>query len=350
MNFIENIEIKNFKSIRHARIEGCKRINVFVGPPNVGKSNILEGLSLFGYANKKKTISLKEIIRYEELSDIFFDGNVDEKAVISFTDDGLLGGVFHFSLKYIDSDKIILTSFVGKSGAFEGDKLLKGDDVEFEKSGEILTISYYKGSFHIYPNFEVKKYYFSNVSFNSNESVKQLAFPNGRNLFEILANHKIAKELAVGLFKKYELKLYFDKSANDFKLVKQFGNDVIFPIPFSQIADTLQRLLFYLAAIVTNNDSVLLFEEPESHMYPPYISKFTSQMMYDKNNNQFFLATHSPYVLNDLLDQVREEVAIYICSYVNGETVIQRMTDEEMLEAAQYGHDFFMNLENFVKS
>ena len=42
MNHIENIEIKNFKSIRHQKIEGCKRINVFVGPPNVGKSNVLE--------------------------------------------------------------------------------------------------------------------------------------------------------------------------------------------------------------------------------------------------------------------------------------------------------------------
>ena len=41
MQKIDNIEIKNFKSIRHQKIEGCKRINVFIGYPNVGKSNIL---------------------------------------------------------------------------------------------------------------------------------------------------------------------------------------------------------------------------------------------------------------------------------------------------------------------
>ena len=46
MNFIDNIEIKNFKSIRHQKIEGCKKVNVFIGYPNVGKSNILEAISL----------------------------------------------------------------------------------------------------------------------------------------------------------------------------------------------------------------------------------------------------------------------------------------------------------------
>src|SRR5258708_11995010 len=47
MNPIKNIEIKNFKSIRHQKIDGCKKINVFIGYPNVGKSNILEPIGLY---------------------------------------------------------------------------------------------------------------------------------------------------------------------------------------------------------------------------------------------------------------------------------------------------------------
>jgi predicted ATP-dependent endonuclease of OLD family len=46
MNPIKNIEIKRFKSIQHLKIDGCKRINVFIGYPNTGKSNIFEALSL----------------------------------------------------------------------------------------------------------------------------------------------------------------------------------------------------------------------------------------------------------------------------------------------------------------
>jgi len=63
MNQIKNIEIKNFKSIRHQTIDDCKRINVFIGYPNVGKSNILEGLSLISYLSNYDQTSLKSFCR-----------------------------------------------------------------------------------------------------------------------------------------------------------------------------------------------------------------------------------------------------------------------------------------------
>ncbi|MGF2413915.1 MAG: AAA family ATPase, partial [Ferruginibacter sp.] len=46
MQKIDNIEIKNFKSIRDAKINDCSRVNIFIGYPNVGKSNILEAIGL----------------------------------------------------------------------------------------------------------------------------------------------------------------------------------------------------------------------------------------------------------------------------------------------------------------
>ena len=45
--FIQNIQIKNFKSAKNVRFEDCKRINLLIGKPNVGKSNLLEALSIF---------------------------------------------------------------------------------------------------------------------------------------------------------------------------------------------------------------------------------------------------------------------------------------------------------------
>lgn len=38
--------------------------------------------------------------------------------------------------------------------------------------------------------------------------------------------------------------------------------------PYVMSSDTLQRMLFYHAAIVSNRDSVLVFEEPEAHAFP----------------------------------------------------------------------------------
>lgn len=44
---IKNIHIENFKSAKNVELTDCKRINLLIGKPNVGKSNLLEALSLF---------------------------------------------------------------------------------------------------------------------------------------------------------------------------------------------------------------------------------------------------------------------------------------------------------------
>ena len=42
----KNLEIKNFKSIKELKLN-TKKVNLLIGKPNVGKSNILEALGLF---------------------------------------------------------------------------------------------------------------------------------------------------------------------------------------------------------------------------------------------------------------------------------------------------------------
>lgn len=70
MDFIKNISIQNFKSMRFCEIQDCKRINLFIGRPNVGKSNILEALSLFSipYLSENSSKKLSNLVRLEERS------------------------------------------------------------------------------------------------------------------------------------------------------------------------------------------------------------------------------------------------------------------------------------------
>ena len=85
-------------------------------------------------------------------------------------------------------------------------------------------------------------------------------------------------------------------------------------------------------------------------MFPPYIAKFTSDIIYDRNDNQFFIATHSPFVLNDFMEDVdKEEFSIYAVGLRDGATIIKRLSDEEITEIYQYGIDLFFNLENYLK-
>ena len=44
---ISHVHINNFKSIKDVTLNDCRRINLFIGKPNVGKSNLLEAMSLF---------------------------------------------------------------------------------------------------------------------------------------------------------------------------------------------------------------------------------------------------------------------------------------------------------------
>ena len=56
-NSINTLEIKNFKSIKDLKLD-CKQVNLFIGEPNVGKSNILEALALLGggYRDRKSVV------------------------------------------------------------------------------------------------------------------------------------------------------------------------------------------------------------------------------------------------------------------------------------------------------
>ena len=135
---------------------------------------------------------------------------------------------------------------------------------------------------------------------------------------------------------------------NKLDVQKRVGNRV-YKIPYSLVADTLQRIIFHLAAIETNNDSVLLFEEPESHSYPPYISDLADKII-EKKDNQFFIATHSPYLLTPFIEQCSlDEVAIFVCTYKNYETKAKVLTKEEIENIMETGIDLFYNIDAFKK-
>jgi hypothetical protein len=55
--------------------------------------------------------------------------------------------------------------------------------------------------------------------------------------------------------------------------------------------------------------------------------------------------------VNDFLENTREELAIYAVEYKKdiGETIIKRLTEEQVHEAYQFGIDIFFNLESITK-
>lgn len=356
---IKNIEIKNFKSIRHLKIEECRRINVFVGYPNTGKSNLLEALSLFSI--DRPAVDFSSFVRIGKLPTLFFDGNIKDDIEIRINrDNRIIGSVVE--------DKVFFQWQLAVEGA-SFDKMGPGikqnikDLLDFVKTADSDKISQWDSIFtrvirppdfigELGPGYisNIKKYSFQKGIPYSSGNYNSLAVPNGTNLFNIIFNYPELEGEVVGLFEEYGLRLKRDV-ANDYSIEKELKRNVVLTLPYELVADTLQRLIFYKAAIASNKDGILLFEEPEAHMFPPYISKFSADVMYDKNNNQFFINTHSPFVMNDLMENLKgEELSIYVVGYKKetGETYVRKLTDSELHEIYQYGIDLYLNLENFL--
>jgi AAA15 family ATPase/GTPase len=348
MQKINNIEIKNFKSIRHQTIDGCKRINVFIGYPNTGKSNILEALSIFSVDNT--ILDLSNLIRSEKLTTFFYNGDITQKGEV------IINEFNRFSLEFLKSILRFTHEFdFGHIGFDNLDKNLgssRDKIIQFEikeNDSRIYNFSTFsKREENLLP--EIKKYDFINKVHFENGQYYSLKHPFGNNLFDIISTNEILLKEITEIFETYGLELFYDSRSQEFQILKRIGIKG-FTVPYNLIADTLRRVIFYKAAILSNKETVLLFEEPEAHMFPPYVSKFTTDVIFDKNDNQYFVSTHSPFVINDFMENLKnDELSIYVVGYKKetGETIIRRLTDEELHEIYQYGIDLYFNLENYL--
>lgn len=319
------IEIKNFKSVQHVILEDCKRINLLIGKPNVGKSNILEALSVFSlpYARYTNNKSLQQFIRCENESELFYNGDKTKNIEINTDSDKF----------FFQSNK---TSFISRlNGFLNGKSVVELTGLKVKQTGSEM------------PNKDVRSYFFPTPFQFENTGLNFLQPTTGCNLSSVLNSLEDTKNEISDILALYGLKLSFDQASQQIKLLKSVSENSIYLVPFNSIADTLQRIMYYKTAIASNENAILTFEEPEAHSYPPYISKITTDILYSESN-QFFITTHSPYVLNEFLENKREDLAIYLVGFENGETSVKGLSKEDIDRVYQFGVDLFFNSEIFL--
>jgi AAA15 family ATPase/GTPase len=344
MNLIENIEIKNFKSIRHQKIEGCKRVNVFVGPPNVGKSNILEAISLLAFIyHEKRQVGLADFIRFEKFTQLFHFSNLKSSGVINFNN--------KYSLSILYEDESVARLVMNDSDIMESwpytlSGLRVGKTHVVSKSSTD-RVDDFSGFSPALKQIIVKPYRFNQDKlFLESFSALELKIPNGDNLSEVVINNKEALEFFSTILKPYGLESIIDGTDLKMLSVREDGTKLF--LPLSLLADTLLRLLFYKTAICSNTNSVLLLEEPESHCYEPYIMEITNSIKNDTNNNQFFMVTHSQFIIDELLrdKESRENTNIYLVGLEGSETKVKLLKPEVSTDVYQSGLNVFFNFKN----
>lgn len=327
-HFFTYIDIENFKSIKKLRIDGCKRINLFIGPPNVGKSNILEALSVFSLPITHRTI--KDIIRFENIPELYF--SADSNKAISFK-----SNKFSFQIS-LNKDFDFLIEYFSKDISI-AEIIIKQD---------FKSVSYSRKLG--YDEINVNKYVFSlHEKTTDRNNYNRLSSPFGNNLFSVIRANNLLVNHVAKILENQGLKLLFDTSTNSYRIISEIVNDSFFSIPYNGIADTFQRYIFHLAAIKSNSNSILLFEEPEANCYPPYIKALTQEIV-ESETNQFFIATHSDIVVNHFLENAFDETNIYMVDFKDGQTVVQTLTEQQKLDIVNDGIDIFFNRDYFLTS
>jgi AAA15 family ATPase/GTPase len=187
---------------------------------------------------------------------------------------------------------------------------------------------------------------------NNDYGVFSLIPPNGNNLIEIIQSFSDLRQEIGMMFSRYGQKLQLRIDERKLEIIKEHDG-ITYAYPYSSVADTLQRIIFYLAAIESNDDAVLLFEEPEAHSFPVYVSKLGRRIV-ESQNNQFFIDTHSPYLITEILEEMltdntqASELAIFAAYYEDHQTKVHQLSAEEIRSIRADGIDVFYNMKRFT--
>jgi AAA15 family ATPase/GTPase len=310
----------------------AKRINVFIGEPNAGKSNILEALGIYGMTSD----NLSKLIRYERLDNLFYDNEVENKIEVKLDDYKYIVIPQDHNLKFQFSKLESNPSFTAKSEytdfksfSFEIDNSSRGSSDS--DNTECLT----------------KLYKFTPLHEFKNNNIGSLNYPHGDNLFTILRGNSALRELAVDILKEKGYKLNLRIGENKIELVKDKG--ALYSYPYQTVSDTLQRIIFYTAVIESNKDSVILLEEPESNIFPFY-TKYLAEKIAMDQQNQYFTVTHNPYFLMSLVEKTPStDLSVFITTMKDYETQIHLLTSEQVSEMMSLDNDIFFNLDRFTE-
>jgi hypothetical protein len=126
---------------------------------------------------------------------------------------------------------------------------------------------------------------------------------------------------------------------------------IVFPIPYSSSSETLRRMVFYQLALDTNSNQVIVLDEPEAHAFPPFTKRFSEQIASDDRGNQFFLTTHSPYLLDSLLSKTpAPDLNVVLCRMEGFETKAYPLNEAQIGKLMEWSMDAFFNFDRLLNS
>jgi len=318
------LSVRNFKSIKELDLD-CKKINVFIGEPNAGKSNILE---IIGFLSHFKRGKLREFVRYETINNLFYDQIIDSDITIGLDSE-------YFNLKW-DDNRVETTCDRGGTVWHVGSTDASGN----EDFSTIPDIEIYLEQFKYYNFLSLDRY--------TRRGLSYLNPPNGNNLTDLILTQNPIKKLVSDIIQKFGYRLIIEQPTTRIRILKEQG-DIFILFPYSTIADTIQSLIFYMLSIKTNKDSIIAFNEPEAKAFPYYTRLLAENIANDNQGNQYFISTHNPYFLTTILEKSnREDISINITYMEKYETKVITLNQSQKSDILDNVLDPFFNIQKYL--
>lgn len=318
---IKALNIERFKSIRQLQIN-CRRVNVFIGEPNTGKSNLLEALGFLSWCGRLNA-PLKDYVRIQLAQDLFYDRLVDQPIRIQTQG---------------DESCVAIVSFEKDSFHVRGDGEKQARiNINYQGGHGGRTLDGCQG---------IRAYRYRPLEKFENPEVGSLACPSGNNLVSLIQGSKALRERVQSYFEDYGLRVYVKPHEKVIEIVKQ-GDGILIGYPYLLSSDTLQRMVFFTAAMETNKGATLVFEEPEAHAFPYYTKQMGEEIGLE-TDNQYFIATHNPYLLCAILEKAdKTDVAVFVTYFRDFETRVKQLTEDQLSQ--MLGGDPFYMSQRFVE-
>jgi predicted ATPase len=108
-------------------------------------------------------------------------------------------------------------------------------------------------------------------------------------------------------------------------------------------------MIFYMTAVETNQHTTIIFEEPETHSFPPYTRDLAMRIAASETN-QFFISTHSPYMLSSLIENLPyDKLNICLTYFKDYQTCVKILSQDETEDLINMSDSAFFNLERFIR-
>ena len=312
------VHIQNFKSIKDLSFT-AKRVNVFIGEPNTGKSNIIEALAFF---SEGLGSAFKEILRFKATAELFFDQKVTNELVVE-------AGPWRMNLRYANGT--FKGSFSDRGQPRDG-FYMKPGGLQDWRSGPQTTIRFYQ---------------FKPLEIFGNDQPGVLNPPYGDNLVAILYSNEALRQRIGAIIREKGFRLQLKPTEHELLIAKDV-NEELYSYPWTSVSETLRRVAFLIAALETNKKSTLLLDEPESNTFPFY-TKYLAERIALDGSNQFLLTTHNPYLLSSIVEKTpAKDLAVFVTRMEKFETKVKPIPDKNLPELLELDSDAFFNLERLA--